>query len=101
MYIKTGDTVYIKTGKDRGKTGKVLEAFPRKNLVLVEGVNKQTKHQKKRSQRAKSQIVEREAPMNVSNVALLDPKTKKPTRVRFSVKNGKKVRVATKSGSEI
>lgn len=68
LHVKTGDTVVILTGKDKGKSGKVLKAFPRKNLVLVEGVNVRKKHEKPRKTNQKGQIVEKAMPIHASNV---------------------------------
>lgn len=89
------------TGKDRGKTGTVLVAFPTKGTVLVEGINIVKKHQRARRESSTGQIVERPMPINVSNVALKDPKGGKATRVGYVIEKGKKVRVAKKSGSKI
>ena len=101
MKIKKGDTVIVLSGKDKGKEGKVLEAFPSRDLVIVDKINMRKRHQKPRRSGGKGQIVEFAAPIHVSNVALKDPKTGKPTRVGFRIEKGKKVRVAKKSGSII
>lgn len=100
-HIKKGDTVYIRSGKDRGKTGKVTDVFPKEHTVIVAGVNKQKRHQRRRAQNQQSQIIQREGPVHMSNVAPIDPKTEKPTRVRMKTEGKKKVRVAVKSGSVI
>lgn len=100
-HVKKGDTVYVSAGKDRGKTGKVLEVFPKEQTVLVAGVNKQKRHSRRRAQNQKSQIIEREGPIHISNVRPLDPKTNKPTRVRMETQGKKKVRVAVKSGAAL
>ena len=89
------------TGKDRGKSGTILRAFPKKGKVLIEGINIVKKHQKATSRGTKGQIVERAMPINVSNVALKDPKGGKPTRIGYKIEGGKKIRVARKSGSTI
>lgn len=94
MYIKKGDNVIVKTGKDRGKTGKVVRAFPASNEVIVEGVNVVKKHAKARRTNQKGQIVEKPMPINVSNVGLIHPKTGKATRVRVVSEGGKRARVA-------
>ena len=112
MQIKKGDTVAVMAGKNKftvdkkgnktQTTGKVLEAFPAKNKVIVEGVNKVKKHLKPTQQNQSGSIVEVEAPIDASNVMLLDPKTKTPTRVSIVTKeDGTKVRVSKKSGQEI
>ncbi len=97
MKIHTGDTVLITSGKDKGKTGQVLRVLQGKNRVVVAGINMRTKHIRKTSQRA-GQIIRYEAGLSVSNVMVLDPKTKKPTRIGYLFENGKKVRVAKVSG---
>ena len=99
MKIKKDDTVIVLTGKDKGKTGKVLKAMPKQGRVIVEGVNIQTKHQKQ-TQTEAAEIKHQEGPIHVSNVALVDPKSKKATRVAYKMDGDKKVRVA-KSGAVI
>lgn len=101
MHVKKGDKVIVITGKDKGKTGTVIEALPKKDRVVVEGVNMIKKHQKPTQMNPEGGIEEREAAIHVSNVMLLDPKTNKPTRVGYKVEDGKKVRVAKKSGEII
>lgn len=111
MYIKTGDTVVVIAGRDKyttdkkGKkvrrTGRVLKVYPRTERVLVEGVNIVKKHQRPLHADDKGGIIEIEAPIHVSNVALLDPKTNEPTRVGYKVVDGKKVRYAKKSGESL
>ncbi len=101
LKIKKGDKVYVLTGKDKGKVGSVLKVFPKLDKVLVEGVNVYVKHQKSTSAGKSGQVIKKTMPIHVSNVALVDPKTKKPTRVRIERKDGKRVRVAVKSGSVI
>ena len=101
MRVKREDTVVVIAGKDKGKTGKVVKVFPKTNKVIVEGVNVVTKHQKPSAINPQGGIINKEAPIHVSNVMPLDPETGKGTRVRFEMKDGKKVRVAVKSGKEI
>lgn len=101
MKIKKGDNIIVIAGKDKGKKGKVLEAFPALERVVVEGVNLSKKHQKSRTQGQKGGIIEKAMPVHVSNVAIADPKTGKSTRVSYKVEKGKKVRVAKKSGTSI
>lgn len=101
MFIKKNDTVVIMTGKDKGKKGKVLYAFPKTSKIIVEGVNMVTKHKKPNRKVQQGGIVHQEAAVHVSNVMLLDPKTKTPTRVKFVMQKEKKVRVSVKSGEII
>jgi large subunit ribosomal protein L24 len=101
MKIRKNDNVIILSGKDKGKTGKVLEAFPATEKVIVEGVNIVKRHQKSRKESEPGQILEVASPIHVSNVAIEDPKTKKPSRVGYQVEGGKKVRIAKKSGQKI
>lgn len=98
MYVKKGDKVKVITGKDKGKTGVVLASFPKKDRVLVEGVNIVKKHAKPSQDNPQGGIINQEAAIHSSNVMLLDPKSNEPTRVGFKVIDGKKVRVAKKSG---
>ena len=98
MHVKKGDKVQVISGKDKGKQGVILEAFPKKSRVLVEGVNIVKKHSKPSQANPQGGIISQEAPIHVSNVMPLDPKTSTPTRVGYSVVEGKKVRVAKKSG---
>lgn len=98
MHVKKGDKVMVITGKDKGKTGVILTAFPKKDRVLVEGINIVKKHSKPSQENPQGGILSIEAPIHVSNVMLIDPKTGEPTRVGYTTENGKKVRVAKKSG---
>ncbi|MGX7418936.1 50S ribosomal protein L24 [Carnobacterium gallinarum] len=98
MIVKTGDKVKVITGKDKGKEGVILKAFPKKDRVIVEGINMMKKHQKPSSMNPQGGILETEASVHVSNVMLIDPKTGEPTRVGFKVEDGKKVRVSKKTG---
>ena len=100
MKIKKGDEVVVISGKYKGVKGQVLEARPSEERVVVAGVNRHKWHVKP-TQNEPGHIVDREAPIHVSNVALVDPKTKKPTRVGYKMDKGKKVRVAKKSGTEL
>lgn len=98
--IRKDDMVIITAGKDKGKKGKVIRVIPDKNAVVVEQANIVKKHQKPTQKNPTGGIVEIEAPLNLSNVMLVDGKTGKGTRFRVSVdKNGNKVRVACKSGT--
>ncbi len=99
--IKKGDSVVVLSGKDKGKTGTVSLVMPKEGKVVVEGVNIATRHRKPSQANPQGGIERREAPMHISKVAVTDPKTGKPTRVRFEQKDGKKVRVAVKSGETI
>ena len=102
MKIKKDDNVIVTTGKDKGKTGKVVHALPRENRVVVEGVNVRKVHQKPRQSGQKGQIVEITMPVDVSNVAFVDPKTKKATRIGFSIdEKGKKARITKASGAKV
>jgi LSU ribosomal protein L24P len=101
--LKKGDTVVVLSGKDKGKTGKVLATHPRENKVTVEGVNIVKKHQKPNRAYPQGGIIEVTKPIWVSKVAIVDPTTKKPSRIGYKIdeKTGKKVRVFKKSGKEV
>lgn len=104
MKIHKNDNVKVIAGKDKGKTGKVLRAFPRENKVIVEGVNVQKHHvASKKNTKQGSGIVDVVAPIDVSNVQLIDPKTNKPTRIGVmkDETTKKNVRVAKKSGTKL
>lgn len=101
MNIKKGDNVIILTGKDKGKKGKVLSVFPTEDKVLVEGINMKKRHMRPRTQDGKGQIVDMAHPLHRSNVALVDPKDGKPTRLASKDIKGKKVRIAARSGEEV
>jgi large subunit ribosomal protein L24 len=101
MKIKKGDRVVVLSGKDKGKHGEVTKSMPKDGKVIVAGVNVAARHRKPSQANPQGGIERREAPMHVSKVALEDPKTGKPTRVRFEERDGKKVRVAVKSGELI
>ena len=99
--IKKGDNVVVRSGKDKGRTGTVLQVLPKEDKVLVAGVNIAARHRKPSQTNPQGGIDRREAPMHISKVSLADPTSGKPTRVRFETKDGKKVRVAVKSGETI
>ena len=99
MKIKQGDDVIVIAGKDKGKTGTVSKALPQTNQVVVAGVNVATKHQKNRRMRSQGQIIEIERPIDVSNVAIVVDG--KPSRVGYTVTDGKKERIAKKTGKAI
>ncbi|WP_188698311.1 50S ribosomal protein L24 [Pullulanibacillus camelliae] len=101
MHVKKGDKVQVISGKDKGKQGVILEAYPKKDRVLVEGVNIVKKHAKPSQVNPQGGITDIEAPIHVSNVMPLDPKTNEPTRVGYQTVDGKKVRVAKKSGEPL
>lgn len=100
MKIKKGDKVIVLSGDDKGKTGEVLRAMPKDGKVVVQGVNLVKRHTKP-SQTNAGGIVTKEAPISVSNVAIVDPKSGKATKVGYKEENGKKVRFARKSGEVI
>lgn|SRR5690606_21363016 len=101
MNLKTGDKVVVIAGKDKGKEGKIIQTLRQENRVIVEGVNIVKKHIKP-TQGQPGSIVEKEASIHASNVMLIDPKTKKRTRIGYSTdKNGKKIRIAKKSNEKI
>ena len=99
--IRKGDTVVILSGKDKGKTGEVLKSMPKESKVVVAGVNVAVRHKKPTQVNPQGGLERREAPLHVSKVAVADPKSGKATRVRFEERDGKKVRVAVKSGELI
>ncbi len=99
--LKKGDSVIVLTGKDKGQTGAIMQMMPKEGKALVSGVNMIKRHQKQ-SQAQEGGIISREAAIQLSNLALADPKDGKPTRVGIKVKDdGSKVRVAKRSGEEI
>ncbi|MGF7049779.1 MULTISPECIES: 50S ribosomal protein L24 [unclassified Paenibacillus] len=102
LHVKKDDTVMVISGKDKGKKGRVIAAYPRHNRVLVEGVNMVKKHQKPNQANPQGGIIDQEAAIHVSNVMHIDPKSGSVTRIGYKVlDNGKKVRVAKKSGEVI
>ena len=98
--IKKGDSVVVRSGKDKGRTGTVLQVMPKDDKILVAGINVAVRHRKASQENPQGGIDRREAPMHISKVAIAG-KDGKPTRVRFETKDGKKVRVAVKSGETI
>ncbi len=101
MHVKKGDKVKVISGKDRGKEGTILEAYPKKDRVLVEGINMVKKHAKPSQENPQGGILNQEAPIHVSNVMPIDRKSGEPTRVGYEVRDGKKVRIAKKSGEAL
>ena len=99
--IKKGDNVVVLTGKDKGRTGTVAKVMPKDEKVVVSGLNVMTRHRKPSQTNPQGGLDRVEAPMHISKVAVADPKTGAPTRVRFETVDGKKVRVAVKSGEKI
>lgn len=102
LKIKKGDQVVVISGKDKGKRGSVLKVIPDENRAVVAGVNVAKKHSKPSAANPSGGIVTKELPIHVSNIAIADPKTSKPSRVGYKLlKDGKKVRFAKKSGETI
>ena len=102
LHIKKGDTVYVNAGEDKGKTGKVVKVLVEKQRAIVEGINMVSKSQKPSAKNPQGGIVKMEAPIHISNLNVVDPKTGKPTRIgRRKNDEGKLVRFAKKSGEEI
>lgn len=100
--IKKDDRVVVIAGKDKGAKGRVLRVLREVDRVIVEGVNRVKRHTKPSQKNPTGGIIEKEAPIHISNVMLLDPKLDQPTRVRFVTdKDGKKIRIAVKSGTPI
>ncbi len=99
--IKKGDKVVVLAGRDKGKSGEVIRIFPKENRALVRGVNMVRRHQRQ-SATQEGGIISKEGPIDLSNIAIEDPKDGKPTRVGFKILNdGKKVRIAKRSGEQI
>ena len=115
LHVKTGDTVIVISGRskdllrnenstqtgDKGKIGKVLKVFPKTGKIIVEGVNIKKRHIKPNAMNPQGEVVEREMPIFSSKVMLWDESAKKGTRVRYEIKDGKKVRISVVSGNEI
>jgi large subunit ribosomal protein L24 len=101
MKIKTKDKVIVLTGKDKGKTGEVTSVSPKENRVTVAGVNMIARHTKPSQANPQGGIIRREAPIHASNVAHIDPKSNKATRVGYKTVKGDKTRVARRSGQEV
>jgi len=99
--IRKGDKVVVLAGRDKGRTGEVIEVRPAENRALVRGVNMVKRHQKQ-SAGQEGGIISKEAPIHLSNIAIADPQSGKPTRVGFKIEaDGRKVRIAKRSGAEI
>ena len=101
MKIRTKDKVIVLTGKDKGKTGEITSVSPKENRVTVSGVNMMARHTKPSQTNPQGGIVRREAPIHASNVALIDPKSSKPTRAGYKTVKGEKTRIARRSGQEV
>ena len=104
MKIRSEDQVIVIAGKDKGKTGKVLRTDPKRDRVFVEGMNMVKRHQRPNPARPNAQVgvIEKEGPIHISNVAIVDPKDKKPTRVGIRRdENGRRMRVTKRSGAEL
>jgi large subunit ribosomal protein L24 len=99
--IRKGDKVVVISGRDKGKTGEVVKSIPKDSKVVVSGVNIATRHRKPSQANPQGGLERREAAMHVSKVAIADPKTGKPSRVRFEMVGDKKVRIAVRSGEKI
>jgi large subunit ribosomal protein L24 len=100
MKIKKGDEVVVISGKFKGAKGRVIAAYPAESKVVVEGVARAKRHVKPTKEKP-GHMEDVESPIHVSNVAILDPKTKKPSRIGYKVEDGKKIRVAKKSGEKL
>src|SRR5262245_53505051 len=100
LKVKKGDKVVVITGRDKGKTGEIIRVLREENRVIVAGVNVAQRHQRQ-SMQQQGGIVQKELPIHVSNVSLLDPKTQQPTRVGYKMDGERKIRVARKSGEAI
>ena len=100
LKVKKGDKVVVITGRDKGKSGEILKVLREENRVIVQGVNLAQRHQKQ-SMQQEGGIVQKELTIHVSNVALIDPKTEKPTRVGYKMDGERKVRVARRSGEAL
>lgn len=101
LKIKTGDTVRVIAGDHKGAEGEVMRVDREKNKAIVEGVNMVSKHEKPSAKNPQGGITKKEAPIHISNLALLDPKSGEPTRVGYEMKDGKKVRVSKKSNEVV
>lgn len=101
LKIKTGDTVKVVSGDHKGTEGKVVQVDREKNKAIVEGVNMVSKHEKPSAKNPQGGIVKKEAPIHISNLSLIDPKSGDATRVGYEVRDGKKVRVSKKSNEVI
>ena len=99
--IRKGDKVVVISGRDKGKTGEVVKSIPKDGKVVVSGVNIATRHRKPTQLNPQGGLERKEAPLHVSKVAIADPKTGKPSRIRFEMAGDKKVRIAVRSGEKI
>ena len=100
-HIRKDDTVYILAGRDKGRTGKVLKVLVDENRAIVEGINMVSRSTKPSAKNPQGGIIKQEAPIHISNLNLLDPKTKTPTRIGYRMEGDQKIRYAKKSGEEI
>jgi large subunit ribosomal protein L24 len=100
-HIKSGDTVVVIAGADKGKTGRVLRVITDKDRVVVEGVNRVWKHVRPTQRNPQGGRIQKDAPIHISNVMPLDPTSGKGTRVRFEERNGRKHRIAVRSGADL
>ena len=101
MKIKKGDNVLIISGKDKGRKGKIIESLPRKEKIVIEGINLRKKHMRPKKSGEKGQIVELPVPMSVSNVKIICPKCRKAARVGYKKEGKKKYRICKKCGQQI
>ncbi|MBP3826779.1 MAG: 50S ribosomal protein L24 [Prevotella sp.] len=101
MHIRKNDTVYVLAGEDKGKTGKVLKMLVKKDRAIVEGVNMVSKSTKPSAKYPQGGIIKQEAPIHISNLSLIDPKSGKPTRVSIKHEGKNVIRISKKSGEEI
>ena len=101
MKIKKNDNVMIIAGKDKGKSGAVSRVFPKKDMVIVSGLNLRKKHQRPRKGGEKGQIIDKAMPIHVSNVMVTDPDAKKPVRIGRKLVGGRFIRISKRSGKEI
>ena len=101
IHIRKNDTVYVLAGEDKGKTGKVLKMLVKKDRAIVEGVNMVSKSTKPSAKYPQGGIIKQEAPINISNLSLIDPKSGKPTRVSIKHEGKNVIRISKKSGEEI
>ncbi len=101
MKVKKGDNVLIISGKDKGRTAKILKSFPKDSKILVEGINMRAKHMRPKRQGEQGQVVQVATPLHVSDAKFLCPKCGKAARVGYKVENNKKVRICKKCQSEV
>lgn len=101
MKIKKGDTIFVMSGDDRGRSGKVIKVSPKKGMILVEGINMQKKHRRPRKEGEKGQIIEKPGFIPASNVKMVCPKCAKPAKMGHKTVGKKKFRICRKCGQEI